>query len=56
MGEFILATCAIWAAWHRGEPLQFTGKFYSHTLMTPFFTPTNREHGAPRFFVAAVGR
>ena len=55
MREFILAMRAIWAAWHRGEPLQFTGKFYSHTLMTPFFTPTNREHGAPRVFLAAVG-
>ena len=55
MREFILAMRAIWAAWHQGERLQFTGKFYSHTLMTPFFTPTNTEHGAPRVFLAAVG-
>ncbi len=55
MREFILAMRAIWAAWHQGEPLQFTGKFYSHTLMTPFFTPANNEHGAPRVFLAAVG-
>ena len=55
MREFILAMRAIWATWHQGEPLQFTGKFYSHTLMTPFFTPTNTEHGAPRVFLAAVG-
>ena len=55
MREFILAMRAIWATWHKGEPLQFTGKFYSHTLMTPFFTPTNTEHGAPRVFLAAVG-
>ena len=55
MREFILAMRAIWATWHKGEPLRFTGKFYSHTLMTPFFTPTNVEHGAPRVFLAAVG-
>ena len=55
MREFILALHAIWAAWHAGKPLQFTGKFYSHTLMTPFFTPDNNEYGAPRVFLAAVG-
>ena len=55
MREFILAMRAIWANWHTGEPLQFTGKFYTHTLMTPFFAPTNNEHGAPRVFLAAVG-
>ncbi len=55
MREFILAMRAIWANWHKGEPLQFTGKFYQHTLMTPFFTPDNTEHGAPRVFLAAVG-
>jgi len=55
MREFILAMRAIWATWHEGEPLQFTGKFYTHTLMTPFFTPTNTEFGPPRVFLAAVG-
>lgn len=55
MREFILAMRAIWASWHQGEPLAFTGKFYNHTLMTPFFTPTNNEFGAPRVSLAAVG-
>jgi len=55
MREYILAMRAIWACWHQGEPLAFTGKFYTHTLMTPFFTPTNNEFGAPRVFLAAVG-
>ena len=55
MREFILAMRAIWANWHEGEPLQFTGKFYTHTLMTPFFTPTNTEYGPPRVTLAAVG-
>ena len=55
MREFILAMRAIWANWYDGEPLEFTGKFYTHTLMTPFFTPTNNDYGAPRVFLAAVG-
>ncbi|MEQ8859848.1 MAG: TIGR03617 family F420-dependent LLM class oxidoreductase [Pseudomonadales bacterium] len=55
MREFILAMRAIWATWHEGEPLEFTGEFYTHTLMTPFFTPTDVEFGAPRVFLAAVG-
>jgi len=55
MREFILAMRAIWANWHEKKPLEFTGKYYTHTLMTPFFTPTNTEYGAPRVFLAAVG-
>lgn len=55
MREYILAMRAIWANWHNQEPLAFTGKFYTHTLMTPMFTPTNTEYGAPRVFLAAVG-
>jgi probable F420-dependent oxidoreductase len=55
MREFILAMRAIWASWHEGLPLAFTGKYYTHTLMTPFFTPTDNEYGAPRVFLAAVG-
>lgn len=55
MREFILAMRAIWANWHQGEPLEFVGKYYTHSLMTPFFTPTNTEFGAPRVYLAAVG-
>ena len=55
MREYILAMRAIWANWYEGTPLEFTGKFYTHTLMTPFFTPTNCDYGAPKVFLAAVG-
>ncbi len=55
MREFILAMRAIWATWHEGKPLEFTGKFYTHTLMTPFFTPTDTAYGPPKVFLAAVG-
>ena len=55
MREFVLAMRSIWASWHDGKPLEFTGKFYTHTLMTPFFTPTDCDYGAPKVFLAAVG-
>jgi probable F420-dependent oxidoreductase len=55
MREFVLAMRAIWASWYEQQPLTFMGKFYTHTLMTPMFTPTNTDFGAPRVFLAAVG-
>jgi len=55
MREFITAMRAIWACWHEGEPLDFRGEFYTHSLMTPMFTPQDTEFGAPQVFLAAVG-
>jgi hypothetical protein len=40
MREMILAIRAIWDTWENGTPLAFRGDFYTHTLMTPFFTPS----------------
>ena len=55
MREFISAMRAIWACWHQGQPLSFKGDFYTHSLMTPMFTPTDVQYGAPKVFLAAVG-
>ena len=55
MKEYIMAMRAIWDCWHHDKALEFAGEFYTHTLMTPFFTPTNNEYGAPKVFLAAVG-
>jgi probable F420-dependent oxidoreductase len=55
MRELILALRAIWACWYEGKPLAFRGRFYTHTLMTPMFTPPQRKGPAPRVFLAAVG-
>ena len=55
MRELVLAMRAIWANWYDEEPLQFVGKYYTHTLMTPAFTPENKEYGAPKVILAAVG-
>ena len=51
MRELILAMRAIWANWYDGEPLQFVGEHYQHTLMTPAFTPNDTEYGAPKVIV-----
>jgi probable F420-dependent oxidoreductase len=55
MREFILAMRAIWESWHNGTKLDFRGKFYTHTLMTPFFNPGPSEYGSPKVFLAGVG-
>jgi len=55
MRELVLAMRAIWGNWYQGEPLQFVGKYYQHTLMTPAFTPENKDYGPPRVVLAAVG-
>ncbi|NRA04530.1 MAG: TIGR03617 family F420-dependent LLM class oxidoreductase [Myxococcales bacterium] len=55
MREYILALNAIWDCWYKGEKLDFRGEFYTHTLMTPMFTPVDTEYGAPRVALAAVG-
>jgi len=58
MREFVLAMRAIWNTWLTGEKLEFRGDFYTHTLMTPFFTPDAADlgdFGPPRVFLAGVG-
>jgi probable F420-dependent oxidoreductase len=55
MREMILAIRAIWACWNDGTKLDFRGEFYTHTLMTPFFSPGPNPHGDARIFLAGVG-
>jgi probable F420-dependent oxidoreductase len=55
MREFVLAMRAIWDSWNKGARLSFRGEFYTHTLMSPMFTPAPNPYGAPKVFVAAVG-
>lgn len=55
MREYVLALQAIWRTWHSGAPLEFEGAFYTHTLMTPFFSPPPHEAGPPPVMLAAVG-
>ncbi|MCW2697511.1 MAG: uncharacterized protein JWR62_2596 [Modestobacter sp.] len=54
MAEFVSAMRAIWHAWATGEALAFRGDFYTHTLMTPMFTPPTLFPD-PTVLVAGVG-
>jgi probable F420-dependent oxidoreductase len=56
MAEFVDALYAIWRCWDEGEPLDFRGEFYQHTLSTPFFQPPPTDLGPPKVYVAAVGQ
>ncbi len=39
MRDTILSLRSIWHTWQEGLPLNYKGRFYSFTLMTPFFNP-----------------
>ena len=47
MEDFIRAVRAIWESWATGDRLRYQGEFYSHTLMTEFFSPGPNPHGNP---------
>ena len=55
MGEYIDALRAIFRCWEHGEKLDYRGKYYIFTLMTPEFTPEPTGVPAPPVALAAVG-
>jgi probable F420-dependent oxidoreductase len=55
MREYVEALHAIWSAWAGGDGLDFHGDFYTHTLMTSFFSPRPSPWGPPKIYLAAVG-
>jgi probable F420-dependent oxidoreductase len=55
MRELIEALRAIWASWAGAGALDFRGDFYTHTLMTPFFSPEPHAFGPPPVYLAGVG-
>jgi len=56
MKEFVSALRANWHTWDTGEPLDFQGEFYTHTLMAPMMSPTRNTYGSPKVYLAAVGQ
>jgi probable F420-dependent oxidoreductase len=53
--EYVDALRAIWRCWQTGERLAFRGRFYTHTLMTPFLSPGPNPHGPPPILLAGFG-
>jgi probable F420-dependent oxidoreductase len=54
MREIILALRQIWQCWQTGASLNFTGQFYSFTLMPPAFNPGPIEHPHIPIYIAGV--
>ncbi len=55
MREVVGALRAIFATWETGEPLDFRGEFWSHTLMPPLFNPGPNPHGPPPIALGGLG-
>jgi probable F420-dependent oxidoreductase len=55
LGEYVEALRAIFRCWENGEKLNYQGKHYSFTLMTPEFSPPAQGLPLPPIAMAAVG-
>jgi probable F420-dependent oxidoreductase len=55
LGEYVEALRAIFRCWESGEKLNYHGKYYNFSLMTPEFSPGPQGLGLPPIAMAAVG-
>ena len=55
MREYVGAVKAIWDAFQNGTKLDYVGKFYTHTLLTPEFNPGPLPYELPKITITAVG-
>src|SRR3984957_11547756 len=55
MREMVGALRAIFGSWETGEPLDFRGEFWSHTLMPPLFNPGPNPFGPPSIALGGPG-
>jgi probable F420-dependent oxidoreductase len=53
--EMTEAVRTILSAWQGGQPLEFRGRFTTHTLMPPMFDPGPNPFGVPPVLLGAVG-
>ena len=52
--EYVESLHKIWDCWDDGSRLDYQGKHYRFSLMTPFFSPGPSEYPHPEIFTAAV--
>lgn len=55
MRDYVSALKAIFRCWQYDERLNYEGRFYRHTLMTPMFNPGPNPHGIPPVLMGALG-
>ncbi len=54
--ELIGGIRALWATWQTGQRLNFRGRYFKLTLMSPFFNPGPIEHPDIPIYLAGVNR
>jgi probable F420-dependent oxidoreductase len=52
--EYVRALKELWSAFRSGGQPSFRGRYYTHTLLTPFFRPGPIEFADPLIWLAAV--
>ncbi|MCH7606198.1 MAG: TIGR03617 family F420-dependent LLM class oxidoreductase [Chloroflexi bacterium] len=52
--EYVNSLRKIWACWEDGNRLDYQGRYYQFSLMTPFFNPGPSQYSAPEVFTGAV--
>lgn len=52
--EYVRALKALFKAFQHEAPMDFRGRFYTHTVTNPFFDPGPIDHPAPPVLIAAV--
>lgn len=52
--EYVESLRAIWDTWQHGTPLNYRGRFYNFSLMTPEFSPPPSDFPPPKVHIAAV--
>ncbi len=55
LGEYVESLRSIFRCWEHGEKLNYKGKYYNFTLMTPEFSPPAQGLPLPPVAMAAVG-
>jgi probable F420-dependent oxidoreductase len=55
LGEYVEALRAIFRCWETGEKLNYQGRYYNFSLMTPEFSPGPQGLRLPPVAIAAVG-
>lgn len=55
MRDLVTAVHAIWDSWETGGRLDHQGEYYTHTLMTPAFSPGPNPYGRPPIYLGALG-
>jgi probable F420-dependent oxidoreductase len=55
LGEYVESLRAIFRCWEHGEKLNYQGRYYNFSLMTPEFSPPAQHLPLPPVAMAAVG-